>query len=85
MSQLSTGASDYEKPTSGGSKKSGGSKTIKEFCEDNRLSHSGYYKLRRTGKGPDEMRYGGVIRITHAAEARWHRRGEQRAKKMTAA
>jgi hypothetical protein len=80
MSQLSTGAADYEKPTT-----SGGSKTVDEFCRDNRISRSFYYKMRRLGIGPNEMRYGTIVRITHAAEAAWQQRGEQRAKEMTTA
>jgi hypothetical protein len=71
MSQLSTGATDYEKPAS-----SGGSKTIAEFCRDNRISRSFYYKMRNAGIGPDEMRVNTIVRITREAEARWHRRGE---------
>jgi hypothetical protein len=71
MSQQSTALSDFEKPAS-----SGGSKTIQEFCDDNRISRSFYYKMRRAGVGPDEMRYGTVVRITHRAEAIWQQRGE---------
>jgi hypothetical protein len=71
MSQLSTGAAKYEKLAS-----SGGSKTIEEFCRDNRISRSFYYKMRNAGVGPDEMRFGTIVRITREAEARWHRGGE---------
>lgn len=77
MAQLSTGLSDYEKPRAA---LSSGSKTINEFCHDNRLSRSGYYQLKRRGEGPVETRYGGIVRITHAEEAEWHRRGQQHAK-----
>jgi hypothetical protein len=80
MSQLSTGLADGEKPTS-----SGGSKTVDEFCRDNRISRSFYYKMRRLGIGPDEMRHGAIVRITREAEAAWQRRGEARAREMTAA
>jgi hypothetical protein len=79
MSQLSTGAADYEKPTS-----SGGSKTIEEFCRDHSLSRSFYYKMKKLGIGPDEMRHGGTVRITHQAEAAWQQRGEQRARETAA-
>ena len=72
MSQQSTALSDFEKPAS-----SGGSKTIEEFCRDNRISRSFYYKMKHAGIGPDEMRYNTIVRITHAAETAWQRRGEQ--------
>ena len=61
MSQPSTGLADCEKPAS-----FGGSKTIDEFCCDNRISRSFYYKMRRLGIGPDEMRHAGTVRITDA-------------------
>jgi hypothetical protein len=72
MSQLSTGQSDSEKPAA-----SGGSKTIDEFCRDNRISRSFYYIMRKDGVGPDEMRYGTIVRITRQAEAAWQQRGER--------
>jgi hypothetical protein len=85
MSQLSTGASDFENPVA-----AGGSKTIEEFCRDNRISRSFYYKMRNAGIGPDEMRFGTIVRITREAEASWQRRGEKRqaaadSKEVTAA
>jgi hypothetical protein len=76
MSQLSTGASDHEKPAPSG----GGSWTIEEFCERNRISRSFFYKMRAQGIGPDEMHTGATVRITQRAEFDWQRRGEQRAK-----
>jgi hypothetical protein len=79
MSQLSTGAADYEKPAT-----SGGSKTIDEFCRDNRISRSFYYQMKKAGIGPDEMRYGAAVRISHRAELAWQQRGEQRAKETAA-
>jgi hypothetical protein len=72
MSKLSTGRSDSEKPAS-----SGGSKTIEEFCRDNRISRSFYYKMRNAGIGPGEMRFGSIVRITRAAEAAWQAPGER--------
>jgi hypothetical protein len=80
MSQLSTGAADYEKPAS-----TGGSKTIGEFCDDNRISRSFYYQMKRLGIGPDEMRHASAVRITHEAEKRWQEAGERRAREVTAA
>lgn len=80
MSQLlSTGGSDYEKPAT-----SGGSMTIETFCERNEISRSFYYKMKRLGIGPDEMRYGEIVRITYKAEAAWLKRGERRARETTA-
>jgi hypothetical protein len=79
MSHLNTGAADYEKPPS-----SDGSKTIEEFCSDHRLSRSFYYKMKRLGVGPDEMRHGTAVRITREAEKRWMQRGERRARETAA-
>jgi hypothetical protein len=73
MSQQSTALSDFETPAS-----SGGSKTIDEFCRDNRISRSFYYKMRNAGIGPDEMRFNTIVRITREAERRWQQRGETR-------
>jgi hypothetical protein len=75
MSPQSTALSDCEKPAS-----SGGSKTIDEFCRDNRISRSFYYQLKKAGLGPDEMRFRSAVRITHEAEKRWQQRGENVAK-----
>lgn len=52
------------------------SKTIAEFCEAEGLSPSSYYKLRRMGLGPDEIRVPGleIIRITVTAHREWRER-----------
>ena len=81
MSQLSSGLSDYEKPRASGG---GGSMTIETFCSRNEISRSFFYKMRRLGVGPDEMRHGDIVRITYRAEAAWLKRGERRAKEATA-
>jgi hypothetical protein len=79
MSIMSTGAADCEKPRS-----SSGSKTIEEFCHDHSISRSFYYKMKKLGIGPDEMRHGTAVRITREAEMRWMQRGEQRARETAA-
>jgi hypothetical protein len=88
---MSTGLSDSEKPTAARGVKTtnppaalGGSKTIEEFCRDHRISRSFWYKMKRLGVGPDEMRHGTAVRITFEAEARWRQQGEQRAKDTAA-
>ena len=50
------------------------SKTIREFCEHERLSKSKYYDLRKRGLGPAEIRVGSVIRITPQAHVAWRER-----------
>lgn len=50
------------------------SKTISEFCATEKMSRSKYYDLRRKGLTPDEMRAGGIIRITPEAHAKWRRK-----------
>jgi hypothetical protein len=54
----------------------GRSLTIPEFCEQERISDSTFYKLRRAGFGPAELRLPGteVVRITPAAIAEWRER-----------
>lgn len=52
------------------------SKTIQQFCELEGLSPSSYYKMRRDGYGPDEIRVPGteIIRITPEAHRAWRER-----------
>jgi hypothetical protein len=50
------------------------SKTISEFCRAERISRSKYYKLKKSGNAPDEMRADGIIRITPESHARWRRK-----------
>ena len=51
--------------------------TIDEFCDAWHLSRSFYYRLRKTGRGPQEIRVGRKIFITvedaRAWEERMHR------------
>jgi hypothetical protein len=47
--------------------------TIQEFCDLKNLSRSSYFKIRRAGNGPAEIRPPGtdIIRITPAAVRDW--------------
>ena len=45
--------------------------SIKTFCSRQCISIVKYYKLKKLGLGPVEMRLGNVIRITPEAEAAW--------------
>jgi hypothetical protein len=47
--------------------------SIQEFCWRNDISPPTYHKLKNAGLGPDEMRFGNVIRITTKAESKWQR------------
>ena len=53
------------------------SKTINEFCAAERMSRPFYFKLRRLGKGPRELREGRFVRITPEAHAAWRRARER--------
>jgi hypothetical protein len=48
--------------------------TIPEFCAEERMSVPTYYKLRKAGLTPDELRYLNNVRITYAARLAWHKR-----------
>jgi hypothetical protein len=45
--------------------------TIKSFCVAHGISEGFYFKLREQGLGPDEMRLGARVLITHESAARW--------------
>jgi hypothetical protein len=45
--------------------------TIKSFCVAHGISEGFYFKLREQGLGPDEIRLGARVLITHEAAARW--------------
>jgi hypothetical protein len=53
--------------------------SIPEFCSAEDISHASYFKMRRAGLGPTEIRIPGgrIIRITATARREWHRRMEQ--------
>jgi hypothetical protein len=62
--------------------------TIPEFCKAEGISEPTYYKLKREGLHPDELRYFSVVRITPQARREWHERmtvfKERRAAKLEA-
>ena len=41
------------------------------FCKAHGLSESFYHKLKNEGLGPDELKLGSKVLITHEAAARW--------------
>ena len=45
--------------------------SVASFCVAHGISESFFYKLKAQGLGPDEMRLGSRILITHEAAARW--------------
>jgi hypothetical protein len=61
----------------------GAAHTIQSFCENNAISPSKYFSLRRQGRGPDEIDLDGRVIITPEAEDEWRvaRRRETQAKR----
>jgi len=47
------------------------------FCAAHGISEAFYFKLRDQGLGPDEMRLGTRVFITHEAAERWRRAREK--------
>jgi hypothetical protein len=45
--------------------------SIERFCQRHDISQPTYFKLRQLGLGPDEMRFGRVVRISDEAARRW--------------
>jgi len=54
----------------------GPSLTIPQFCADEQFSRPFYFKLRKRGKGPREIRLGRAVRITRQARRDWRRQRE---------
>jgi hypothetical protein len=50
--------------------------TILDFCRAFRLSRTGFYKLRVSGRGPRTMNLGGKVLITKQAATDWVRERE---------
>src|SRR5262245_19723406 len=50
--------------------------TIEEFCERHRISAPYYFKLKKQGLTPAEIRFGKKILITKEAAARWRQERE---------
>jgi predicted DNA-binding transcriptional regulator AlpA len=57
---------------------------INEWCEMRGYSRPYFYKLRNEGYAPEVIGEGKAQRITDAADARWVKRMEQKAKKARA-
>jgi hypothetical protein len=51
--------------------------TIKDFCKAFNISQGFYYKLRRQGLGPREMRLGTRTMISLEAADRWRKAREE--------
>jgi hypothetical protein len=53
--------------------------TRAEFCALERMSLSTYHKLKRSGRGPHEIKFSGMafVRITAEARREWHARIEE--------
>ena len=60
--------------------------SIPEFCLAEGISKSSYYKLKKLGLAPDELRPPGtaLVRITQQARRDWHARIEQLSKSHAA-
>jgi hypothetical protein len=53
--------------------------TITEFCVAHRISRWLYYKMKKDGTGPREMRIGDRAFISLEAAAKWRRAQERKA------
>lgn len=51
--------------------------TVTSFCKAHEISTPTYYRLRKEGKGPREMRIGSEVRISVEAAAEWRRAREE--------
>jgi hypothetical protein len=47
------------------------SSTISQLCARHRFGRTSYFKLRKEGLGPKELRHGRLVRITAEAEREW--------------
>jgi 3-methyladenine DNA glycosylase Mpg len=56
--------------------------SIREFCENNDISPSTYFNLKKRGLGPREMAVGNRITISPEAEADWRVEREQAARRL---
>ena len=50
--------------------------SISEFCEAHGISEGFFYKLKKRGEGPREMKVGVRTLITFESAARWRRKRE---------
>ena len=56
--------------------------TIAEFCAAEHITAPTFYKLKRAGLGPKEMRHGAAIRISHRARLEWQKERERPTKEQ---
>jgi predicted DNA-binding transcriptional regulator AlpA len=54
-----------------------GALTVEEFCQLHRISVPTLYKLWSIGIGPERMKIGRKVLITHAAARRWREERER--------
>jgi predicted DNA-binding transcriptional regulator AlpA len=52
--------------------------SIREFCEAHGISEGFFYKLKKQGEGPREMKVGARTLITFESAAEWRRARENR-------
>ncbi|TAN77818.1 MAG: hypothetical protein EPN20_01540 [Magnetospirillum sp.] len=50
---------------------SAASYTVQQFCDHHQIGRTTYFKIRKVGLGPKEVRVGKLIRITLEAEREW--------------
>lgn len=83
MEKTATGGSAAEPPID----ELGPSFTIGEFCAQEKISLSSFFKLKRLGLGPDVLIVPGtnIHRITSASRKAWHLRMENLAQQEAAA
>ena len=58
--------------------------SIPSFCKAHGISESFFYQLKAEGLGPDVLRLGARVFITHEAAARWRMIREAATEKVTA-
>jgi len=54
--------------------------TVEQFCDDHQISPAFYYKLRKQGRGPAEIKLGSLTRISPESAAAWRRRVERKSR-----
>ena len=52
--------------------------TVEQFCDDHNISRAFYYKLRKQGRGPAEIKLGTRTMISPESAAAWPRHLQKR-------
>ncbi len=52
--------------------------TVEQFCADHQISRAFYYKLRKQGRGPAEIKLGARTMISPESAAAWRRHLQKR-------